>query len=76
LEQASGGAVNRAANSRHRALSRGADIGCAGISADFSSWSDIQPRIEACGECASFPHTNQVRYRFDDLKLMSATRGI
>jgi hypothetical protein len=38
--------------------------------------SDIQPRMEACGECASFPHTNQARGRFDDTKLMSANGGI
>jgi hypothetical protein len=30
---------------------------------EFSLQSDIQPRMEACGECASFPHTNRVRRR-------------
>src|SRR5260370_34306480 len=34
--------------------------------------SDIQPRMEACSECVSFPHTGWARRRFDDAKLMSA----
>src|SRR5450759_1432992 len=32
--------------------------------------------MEACSECASFPHTAWVRCRFDDVKLMSADCGI
>jgi hypothetical protein len=27
-------------------------------SAEIVLRSDIQPRMEACGECASFPHTS------------------
>jgi hypothetical protein len=32
--------------------------------------------VEACGECASFPHIGWEQARFDDAKLMSANRGI
>jgi hypothetical protein len=38
--------------------------------------SDIQPRMEACHECVSFPHIDRVRRRLDDAKLMSANGGI
>jgi len=34
--------------------------------------SDIQPRVEACIECVSFPHTNWVGYRLDDTGFMSS----
>ena len=31
--------------------------------AGFGTQSDIQPRVETCRECVSFPHTVRIRYR-------------